>query len=158
MTLAENLLPKLSDWRPSGDGRHSWAGAFPAAGWTVRLAADKTDTLSCLVWELTLTRTAEPPHNLTLQSWAAQVADRVTGLLEPLKIHEVDEMRQEAILRSKSPAKKGDDLSYYEVRLSGLTTAVVRRYAASKVIIGRTQISFALTHETIAKLAGDIAG
>jgi hypothetical protein len=157
MTLAENLLPKLSEWRPSGDGRHSWAGAFPAAGWTVRLAADKTDTLSCLVWELTLTRTAEPPHNLTLQSWATQIAGRATGLLEPLKLHEVDEQRQEAVLRSESPARKGDDLSYYEVRLNGLTTAIVRRYAASKVISGRTQIAFALTHETIAKLVGDIA-
>src|ERR1700722_5286087 len=98
MTLAENLLPKLSDWRPSGDGRHSWAGAFPASGWTVRLAADKTDTLSCLVWELTLTRTAEPPRDLTLQSWTSQIAAKATGLLEPLKLHEVDATSQEAIL------------------------------------------------------------
>jgi len=158
MTLAENLLPKLSDWRPSGAGRHSWAGSFPASGWSVRLAADKTDTLSCLVWELTLTRTAEPPQYLTLQSWASQIAAKVTGLLEPLKPHEVDETRQEAILRSDRPAGKGDDLSYYEVRLNGLTTAVVRRYAASKVASGRTQISFALTHEAIAKLAGDVGG
>jgi hypothetical protein len=158
MTLAENLLPKLSDWRPSGDGRHSWAGAFPAAGWTVRLAADKTDTLSCLVWELTLTRTAEPPEGLTLLSWAMRTAGRTTGLLETLKLHEVDETRQEAVLRSEVPARKGDDLSYYEIRLSGLTTAVVRRYAASKIASGRNQIAFALTHETIAKLAGDITG
>src|SRR5580693_1603730 len=107
MTLAENLLPKLSDWRPPGDGRHSWAGAFPAAGWTVQLAADKTDTLSCLVWEFTLTRTAEAPQGLTLKAWAARLADHVTGLLEPLKLHEVDETRQDAILRSENPAKKG---------------------------------------------------
>jgi len=157
MTLAENLLPKLSEWRPAGDGRHSWASTFPAFGWTVRLAADKADTLSCLVWELTLARTAESSHALTLQAWASQVADRVTGLLEPLKLHEVDETRQEAILRSESPARKGDALFYYEVRLSGLTTAVVHRYSASKTVPGRTQISFALTHETLAKLAGDIA-
>lgn len=158
MTLTENLLPKLSEWRPSGDGRHSWAGAFPVAGWTVRLAADKTDTLSCLVWELTLTRTTDAPSDLTLKTWASQVADRVTGLLEPLKLLEVDETRQEAVLRSESPARKGDAVSYYEVRLNGLTNAVVRRYAASKTVGGRTQIAFALTHETIAKLAGDIAG
>jgi hypothetical protein len=157
MTLAENLLPKLSEWRQSGDGRHSWAGAFPAAGWSVRLTADKTDTLSCLVWELTLTRTADAPPGLTLQTWATQVAERVTGLLEPLKLHESDETQQEAVLRSASPARKGDDLSYYEVRLSGLTTAIVRRYSASRVVSGRTQIAYALTHEAIAKLAGDLA-
>jgi hypothetical protein len=158
MTLAENLLPKLSDWRPPGDGRHSWAGAFPAAGWTVQLAADKTDTLSCLVWEFTLTRTAEAPQGLTLKAWAARLADHVTGLLEPLKLHEVDETRQDAILRSENPAKKGEALSYYEIRLSALTTAVVRRYTASKTVCGRDQVAFALTHESLAKLAGDIAG
>jgi hypothetical protein len=158
MTLAENLLPKLSDWRPSGDGRHSWAAAFPMAGWTVRLAADKTDTLSCLVWELSLTRTEAAPENLSLKTWAAQVADRVTGLLEPLKVYEVDETRQEAILRSESPACKGDAVTYYEVRLSELSNAVVRRYAANKVVSGRSQVAFALTHEAIAKLAGDITG
>jgi hypothetical protein len=157
MTLAENLLPKLSEWRPSGDGRHSWASTFPAEGWAVRLAADKTDSLSCLVWELTLTRTAEAPQSLTLKTWATRIADRATGLLESLKLLEVDEVQQEAILRSDGPAQKGDAVSYYEVRLSGFTTAVVRRYAASKTVCGRTQVPFALTHETLAKLAGDIA-
>ena len=158
MTLTENLLPKLSEWHPSGDGRHSWAATFPSSGWTVGLAADKTDTLSCLVWELSLTRTEDAPQNLTIKAWAAQVADRVTGLLEPLKVHEVDETRQEAILRSEGPAQKGDAVAYYEVRLSELCNAVVRRYSASKVVSGRSQVAFALTHEAIAKLAGDLAG
>ena len=158
MTLAESLLPKLSEWRPAGDGRHSWAAAFPAAGWTVRLAADRADTLSCLVRELALARTAEPPAGLTLRGWAAAVAERVTGLLEPLKIYEVDETRNEAVLRSEAPAKKGVALAYYEVRLTGLTAATVRRFTGSKTEGGRTQVAFALTHEALAKLAGDIAG
>lgn len=158
MTLPETLLPKLSDWRPAGIGRHSWSESFPASGWNVRIAADRTDSLSCLVWELTLTRTAEPPAGLTLKGWAAAIADRVTGLLEPLKLHEVDEERQEAILRSEAPAKKGEALAYYEVRLSGLSTAVVHRFTASKTTSTRTQVAFALTHEVLAKLAGDITG
>lgn len=158
MTLPETLLPKLSDWRPAGVGRHSWSETFPAAGWAVRLAADKTDSLSCLVWELTLTRTAEPPADLTLAGWAAGVAARTSGLMEPLKVHEVDETRGEAVLRSTAPAKKGAGLAYYEVRLHGLTGAVVRRYAASKVESGRAQVAFPLTHEALAKLAGDVTG
>jgi hypothetical protein len=158
MTLAENLLPKLSEWRPSGSGRHSWAEAFPAAGWTVRVAADKADSLSCLVWELTLLRTNEPPPGIALKDWAEAIASRATGLMEPLTVHEVDETRGEAVLRSTSPARKGDALAYYEIRLSGLTTAIVRRFSASKTASGRVQIAFALTHETIAKLATDIAG
>jgi len=158
MTLTESLLPKLSEWRPAGGGRHSWAASFPDAGWTVRVAADRADTLSCLVWELTLGRTGEPPAGLTLKAWAAAVADRVTGLLEPLKVYEVDEARNEAILRSEAPAKKGEALAYYEVRLGGLTSAAARRYTGSKTASSRTQVAFALTHEALAKLAGDIAG
>ncbi|MCE9564714.1 MAG: hypothetical protein K8U57_21995 [Planctomycetes bacterium] len=158
MTLPETLLPKLSEWRPSGVGRHSWAETFPAAGWTVQIAADKADSMSCLVWELTLTRTADVPAGTTLTTWASAIANRVSGLMEPLKVHEVDQPRGEAVLRSVAPAKKGEALAYYEVRLPSLTTAVVRRYTASKTVSGRDQVAFALTHEAIAKLVGDIAG
>lgn len=156
--LAENLLPKLSDWHPSGAGRHSWSEAFPATGWSVRVAADKADTLSCLVWELTLTRTGDAPTGVALKDWAATIASRATGLLEPLKVHEIDESRGEAVLRSAAPAKKGESLAYYEVRLNGLTSAVVRRYTASKAASGRAQVAFPVTHEAIAKLADDITG
>jgi hypothetical protein len=158
MTLAERLLPRLNDWKPAGDGRHSTSESFPEAGWTVQLCADKADSLSCLVWELALTRTTEPPAGMTLKSWAEAVAVRVTGLMEPLKVHEVDDTRSEAVLRSEAPAKKGDALAYYEVRLHGRGKAVVRRFKASKAAAGREQVAFALTHEVIAKLAGDVAG
>ena len=76
MTLTENLLRKLSEWRPAGTWQHSLDAAFPAEGWTVHLTADKADTLSCLVWELTLTRTATTPANLTLASWASGTSCR----------------------------------------------------------------------------------
>jgi hypothetical protein len=158
MTLAEHLLPKLSEWRPAGAGRHSWAESVPAAGWDVALAADKADSLSCLVWELTLTRTGEPPAGLTLKDWAAGVADRVGGLMEPLAVYEVDATRAEAVLRSAAPSTRGGKLGYYEVHLHGLTRAVVRRFAATKATPGREQVAFALTHEVVARLAGDIAG
>jgi hypothetical protein len=158
MTLTESLLPKLSDWLPAGAGRHSWATAFPAEGWTVRIAADKADTLSCLVWELNLSRTSEPPPGLTVRRWATVIAERVHGLMEPLEVYEVDETRGEAILRSAPPAKQGEALAYYEVILSGLTSATVRRFTAARNTSGRNQTPFALTHEVLAKLAGDIAG
>ena len=158
MTLTESLLRKLSDWRPAGAGRHSWAESFPGQGWLVRLSADRADSLACLVWELALTRTQEPPAELTLKGWAEAIAARVGGLMEPLVVYEVDETRGEAILRSKLPTQKGDALSYYEVHLAGLNSAVARRFAASQSVPGRTQAAFALTHESLARLAGDIAG
>jgi hypothetical protein len=158
MTLTESLLPKLSDWQPAGDGRHSWASAFPAEGWTVRIAADRADSLACLLWEMSMSRTAEPAEGFTLKTWASAIASRVSGLSEPLSIYEVDESRGEAILRSESPSRKGELLSYFELRLSGLKSATVRRFASERSTSGRTQVAFPITHEALAKLAGDIAG
>lgn len=158
MTLAETLLPKLSDWRPAGAGRHTWSETVPDVGWTVHIAADKTDSLSCLIWELTLTRANDAPAGLTLKDWAAAIADRVSGLMEPLKLYEVDTTRNEAVLRSEAPSARGDNLAYYEVRLNGLARAAVRRFAATKTAAGREQVAFALTHEVLAKLANDITG
>lgn len=158
MTLAEMLHRKLSDWRPSGGGRHSWSDSFPDAGWSVRVTADKADSLSCLLWELALDRTGDAPDGLTLKAWAAAVASRVGGLMEDLKVLEIDEMRGEAVLRSETPATRGEALSYYEVKLAGVSSAVVRRFQAVRGAGGRTQAVFALTHEVIARLAGDVAG
>src|SRR4051794_10149352 len=114
MTLTESLLPKLSDWLPAGAGRHSWSESFPAEGWTVAITADKADSLSCLVWELTLARTADASAGLALKSWAAAIAQRVSGLMEPLAVYEVDQTRNEAVLRSEEPSRKGEALAYYE--------------------------------------------
>lgn len=157
MTLAETLQPKLSEWRPAGDGRHSWAEAFPAHGWSVRLAADRADSVGCLVWELTLLRTAEPPAGLTLAAWAAGIAARAGGLMEDLKVIEVDTTRDEALVRSDEPTARGDDRLYYEVHLTGLTRATVRRFKGNRTAGRREQVAFALTHEVLAKLVGDIA-
>jgi hypothetical protein len=62
------------------------------------------------------------------------------------------------VLRSDAPSKKGEKLAYYEIVLSGLDAAVVRRFTASKAVPVREQVAFALTHEILARLAGDVAG
>lgn len=154
MMLAEKLLQKLSEWQPAGGGRHSWS--TDEAGWNVHLAADKADSLSCLVWELTLTRTAAEPAKLTMKQWAEAIAARVEGLREDLKVYEIDS--DVALLRSESPHAKGVALAYYEVKLHGVERAVVRRFASNKAKPGREQVAFALTHEVLAGLAGAIAG
>ena len=158
MTITESLLPRLSDWHPAGDGRHSCATAFPDQGWSVGIAADRADSLACLVWEMVLTRTAEPASDLTLEKWAHAITGRAAGLTELLSVYEIDEPRGEAILRSKPPTLKGESLSYFEVRLAGLRSATVRRFTAKRDTAGRTQVPFAITHEALARLAGDLAG
>src|SRR5208283_4005658 len=104
--------------------------------------------LGCLVWELTLNRTAAAAVKPDLASWANQVVGRVTGLLEPLKVIEVDASRDEALLRSKEPSRRGDVLSYYEVLLRGGGDVLMRRFQTKdQVGAHRQHVAFALTHE-----------
>jgi hypothetical protein len=110
------------------------------------------------VWEVSLARSADPPAALTLKGWAEAIGGRVSGLTEPLTVYEVDEVRGEAILRSKSPSHRDEHLAYFEVRLAGLRTATIRRFEAQGGTPGRTQVAFAITHEALAKLADDVAG
>jgi len=157
MTLDETLLQKLSDWHPD-EGRNTFAHS--ATGWAVQIVTDRQDSVGCLVVELSLTRTTiDPPADLTIRTWAERIAGRASGLLESLKVLEIDESQSVAVLRSDKPARKGETIAYYEVRLTGTTAASVRRYQIiAKTNQPREQVAFAVTHEAVAKLVGDIAG
>jgi hypothetical protein len=159
MTLADTLPQKLAEWRPAGTGRHSLSQALGDSGWTAHLAADRVDTVGCLMWELTLTRaSAERKELPTLAAWAEAVAAGAKGLLEPLKVVEVDVQRQEALLRSDSATQRGGSLMYYELILHDRDRALVRRFRAPAEQTGRReQVAFALTHEVLVKLIEDIA-
>src|SRR4051812_33801419 len=104
MTL-DTLLNNLGDWRPAGTGPHSFGHTLPT-GWTVTATADTADTVGCRLTDLNATRPAgyplagRPASAADLTQWATRSAARVTGLLEPLKLIEVDAARSEAVLRS----------------------------------------------------------
>ena len=152
MSLENTLLEKLADWRP--DGRQPLV--VPGEPWAVCLTADRSDQVGCLMWELTLRR-CPPAASATLQAWAERVAGRVTGLLEPLKLLEVDTLRDEALLRSEEPARRGERVFYYELLLKGRGEALLRRYhGAHHGQARREQVAFALTHEALAKLVADL--
>ena len=60
MTLDEALLAKLAEWRPAGDGPHSFHAPLAAPGWTLALTADRADTVGCRATELGVARPAGP--------------------------------------------------------------------------------------------------
>jgi hypothetical protein len=158
MTLDATLLARLAKWRPGG-GRQTLNVPNEGSGWGVSLTADRADDVGCLVWEMTVRRAAPAAGGdaAALKGWAERVARRATGLLESLKVVEVDAARDEAILRSDEPARRGEDLFYYEVHLKGSGSAAVRRYQGARTGAGRReQVGFAVTHEALAKLAADL--
>ena len=94
MTLESTLRQQLSNTKSGGFHFH-------AGGWSVALAVEKKDSLSCALTELALERNAPIPEEM--QAWAARLAERVTGLLEPLGLIEVDRPLGKAMLRSATP-------------------------------------------------------
>ena len=140
MTLAETLLPKLADWRPAGEGRHAAAIALPEHGWTVHLTAEHVDSVGA-----------------RLEAHARAAAGRVTGLLEPLRVVEMDAPRHTVLLRSDGPQKKADVVSYYEVRYLGRNRVTLERIQATKgTPASRSAVAFTLTHEGLAKVVDDL--
>jgi hypothetical protein len=155
MTLNEILPEKLANWRPTGRQSLNVAGA--GAAWSADVTADCVDQVGCRLWELTLRRVGTGLGTAALKEWAVRAADRVTGLLEPLKLVEVDEPRRVALLRSETPGQRGDDLFYYEALLHSTGTIEFRRFQGShQPGSHRQQVAFTLTHDALTKLVADL--
>src|SRR5437763_13484224 len=118
MTLENTLLERLAEWHPPA-GRHTLTVPDGSAAWAVSVTADRSDVLGCLVWELAVRRTGDARAGETLRGWADRVVRRAFGLLEPLKVHEIDAERNEGLLRSVASSQRVESLFYYEVLLHG---------------------------------------
>jgi hypothetical protein len=151
MTLESILRQQLND--PEPGGFH-----VQADGWNVTVAAGKKDSLSCALNALTLEKAG--PIAADLRTWATRVAERATGLLEPLRLIEADVPQGKAILRSATPAQRDGKAHYYELlltRTDNRASAALHRFAGQ---LGerREAQPFVLTHDAIIKLAQDIVG
>lgn len=156
MTLENQLLQRLADWRPDSSSNRLTVDDA-ASGWRVTVQADTVDTVGCRLREVGLARLSPLDNPAPLAERARSVADRVTGLLEPLRLVETDTVRGVAQLRSDAPAVKGEALNYYEVLLHDHGGANVARYQAGQGKGGRQAIPFTLTHDALGKLVNDLS-
>jgi hypothetical protein len=155
MSLDVLLLEKLAKWRP--DSARETLDVADASGWSAVVTADCVDVVGVRLWELTVRRPAGAPA-VNLKERAEQTCQRVTGLLEPLTLVEMDGVRNQAQLRSEQPGQLGDDRFYYEVLLEGEGSSTVRRYQAPRADAPRRQqVPFTLTHEVLGKLVRDLS-
>jgi hypothetical protein len=157
MSLDAVLLERLAEWRPES-GRQTLAAADEASGWSAAVTADAADQVGSRLWEVTLRHAPALARDADgLKDWGTRVAGRATGLLEPLRLLEVDAPRGVALLRSETPGQRGDDRFYYEVLLHADGTAEARRYQApGEGEPRRQQVAFTLTHEVLAKFVADL--
>ena len=163
MILVKNLRQKLAELEPSSD-RHDLQVADADTGSAVTLALVQRDAMSCLALGdyPAAECTAGPGH---ASMGRADRRARVTSLLEPLQVLEVDTERSQALLRSQiGTPQQQEPVNYFEVILSGTTSAAVRRFQAAQVddataaSVRRAQVAFALTHEGLLKLVSDLLG
>jgi hypothetical protein len=129
------------------------------SGWSTAVTSDRRDRIGCVIWDITAqsTAAARSPDARALEAWARIVAARVSSLLEPLAVVEIDPLKNQALLRSATPARHGDDLFYHEVILTGTSQASVRRFQGfHEPGRPREQALFPLTHQALAKLAADL--
>lgn len=152
MTLESILLRKFAEARSGRPTQTPIIVDDPHNRGTVTVDVEVCDTLGCRVRQIQIVR-REPLTDLAAA--ARRYADRVTGLLESLTLHEIDAARQMALLRSDVPAAKGEDVSYYEMTVTP-TELKLRRWKGNRNVSGRSQIAFALTNEALVKLLEDL--
>lgn len=92
----------------------------------------------------------------SLRAWGERLAGRVTYLMEPFKVLEVDPDGGEVNIRSQSPTTRDHQRSYYEVRLSKRGTLRMERLTFDESTRERTSSPCRLTREVLERLADDI--
>jgi hypothetical protein len=92
-----------------------------------------------------------------LKEWGDRLAKRVTYLMEPLKVLEVNDQGGEVQLRSQSPTPRADQRAYYEMRLFRNGKLRMERFAFDESTRQRRPVTCQLTRETLERLADDIA-
>ncbi len=92
-----------------------------------------------------------------LTAWGERLAARVTYLLEPLKVLEVDSGGGEVQVRSQSPTVRADQRGFYEVRLYKQGLLRMERFVVDDATRERRRASCQLTREVLERLADDIA-
>jgi hypothetical protein len=156
MTLEKLLLEKLAKWRVDS-GRQTLEVSHPETGWAA-VTADHVEVLGCRLWELALRRPAGTAPAEDLKARADRVAACATGLLESLRVVEIDGPAGVALLRSDAPGQWGEGLFYYEVLLRADGGTTLRRYQTpGPDRPRREQVPFTLTHEALAKLVTDLS-
>lgn len=148
MTLAKNLRQSLAD---PATGPSVSATDGP---WTATAQSPHHDRIGAELDEFTVERATPGPGSV--KSWADKFVGSNTGLLEPLKVQEIDGKRDEALIRSSPPSTQDAGADYYEVKLHGTQKASVKRYHAEGG--KRESVPFPLTHDSIGKLVDGLTG
>jgi hypothetical protein len=91
-----------------------------------------------------------------LRAWGERLAARVTYLMEPLVLVEVDAQGVEVELRSQSTTRRDGLRNYYEARLDRNGRVRLTRRAFDDTARRPREVPFQLSRETLERLADDL--
>jgi hypothetical protein len=122
---------------------------------TLHLSA--LDSVGLAFSTLEFTTTSRPEWTSeALRTWGERLAGRVTYLMEPLKVFEVDAGGGEVQIRSQSPTARAEQRGYYEIRLFKQGSLRMERHAFDETSRQRRTVPCQLTREVLERLADDL--
>lgn len=153
MIQETNLQTRLANWKIADESQLT----VPVNDqWQVEILANRSDELGCRVLQMAVTRT-EKKDLASPADWANSLCQETNGPLRNLKVVEVDGHRQQALLRTELPQDLGNTYSYYEVNLTAMNQAIVKRFAVDSVINGKRHATpFVLTHEQVFEMVNHL--
>jgi hypothetical protein len=123
---------------------------------TLHLTALDSVGLAFSALEFESTRPAEWSSE-ALRSWGERLAGRLTYLMEPLRVMEVDSGGGEVQIRSQNPTTRDQERGFYEVRLFRQGALRLERYTYDVATRARRVTTCQLTREVAERLADDLA-
>jgi hypothetical protein len=91
-----------------------------------------------------------------LRAWGDRLAARLTYLMEPLVVLEVDAAGGEVELRSEAPTPRAGHRDYYEIQLRRKGVLRLDRVRVDDATRRRRPVSFQMTNEVLERLADDL--
>jgi hypothetical protein len=91
-----------------------------------------------------------------LRAWGEKLVNRLTYLMEPLVVLEVDPVGGEAELRSQVTTARNGNRSFYEIRLDQHGALRLVRVAFDEATRERRPVACQLTREVLERLTDDI--
>jgi hypothetical protein len=91
-----------------------------------------------------------------LNEWGSRLSSRITYLMEPLKVLEIDAGGGEVQLRSQNPTARNAERGYYEMRLFRQGMLRMQRFTFDEATRQRRPSACQLTREVLERLADDI--
>jgi hypothetical protein len=123
---------------------------------TLHLSSLDTVGLAFSVMEYANTSRTELSSD-ALKDWGDRLTKRVTYLMEPLKVFEIDGQGGEVQVRSQNPTARAFERGYYEMRLFRQGNLRMERIVFDASSRERRPTTCQLTREVLERLADDIA-